>query len=55
MHRRMGFIVSICGMAFVMTPLGKLLSPPDFVTAVIGFAFVLVGVFFAIESVARGR
>ncbi len=55
MHRRIGFVVSICGMAFVMTPLSKVLDQPDFVTAVIGFAFVLIGVFFAIETLARGR
>lgn len=55
MHRRIGFIVSICGMVFVMLPLGGVLGKADFVTAVIGFAFVIIGIFFAIESLARGR
>lgn len=55
MHRRIGFIVSICGMVFVMLPLGGVLGKADFVTAAIGFAFVIIGIFFAIESLARGR
>ena len=55
MHRWLGFIVSACGMAFVLVPLGTILQKPDFVICSVGFAFVIVGVFFAIESVARQK
>ena len=55
MHRRLGFVVSLCGMTFVMLPLANVLHQTDFVTCTVGFAFVVIGVFFAIESVAKGR
>jgi len=42
-------------MAFTMTPLSRVLNQTDFIISVIGFAFVLIGVFFAIESLARSR
>lgn len=53
MHRRLGFVVSLCGMAFVLLPLSRLMERPDFVTATLGFALVIIGVFFALESVAK--
>ena len=55
MHRRIGFIVSMCGMAFVLMPLATTLPQPDFVVCSVGFGFVIVGIFFAIESVARQK
>ena len=55
MNRRIGFIVSVCGMAFVLVPFVQVLEQADFVACTVGFALVLVGIFFAIESVARHR
>ena len=55
MHRRLGFIVSMCGMVFVLLPLATTLQYRDLVVCSVGFGFVLMGVFFAIESVARQK
>lgn len=54
MQRRMGFVLSICGMMFVVMPMATVLRQPDFVVFTIGSAFVLLGIFFAMESVAKG-
>ena len=53
MHRRVGFVVSVCGMAFIVMSLALSLQQPEFVMAAIGFGLLVIGVFFAIESVAR--
>ncbi|MBI3456712.1 MAG: hypothetical protein HY002_13120 [Candidatus Rokubacteria bacterium] len=53
MQRRIGFIVSISGVAFLLLPLSTLLPSPDFLVCAIGAAFIVIGVFFAIESVAK--
>ncbi len=55
MHRRLGFVVSLIGMVFVVLPFATLLDQADFVMMTIGMAFVVVGAFFAIESVARQK
>ena len=55
MHRRFGFVVSICGMVFVLLPLSTVLRQPDFVMCTIGVGFIVIGTFFAIESVARKK
>ena len=53
MDRRLGFVISGIGIMFVLLPLGKLFQTPDFVTVVGGFVFLIVGIFFAIESIAK--
>ena len=53
MHRRIGFIVSVCGMVFVLLPLITVLEREDFVVCAIGFAFLVIGIFFAIETIAK--
>lgn len=53
MHRRIGFVISACGMAFVLLPLARVLPAPDFVVCTIGMGFIIVGVFVAIESLAK--
>lgn len=53
MHKRLGFVVSLCGMVFVLLPLAPLLRQPDFVVCTIGFAFVILGIFFALGTGAR--
>ena len=51
--RRIGFVVSACGMAFAVMPLATVLRGPDFTVALVGFALLLLGVFVAIESVSK--
>ena len=53
MERRLGFVIGGVGIMFVLLPLAKVLQTPDFVTVVGGFVFLLLGIFFAIESVAK--
>ena len=53
MIRRIGFIISVCGMGFVLLPLTRVLPQPDFFVCTIGVAFIIVGVFVAIESLAK--
>lgn len=53
MHRRSGFIISVCGMGLAILPLATVLRQPDFVTAAVGFGLMVLGVFVAIEAVAR--
>jgi lipopolysaccharide export LptBFGC system permease protein LptF len=53
MHRRIGFIITACGMAFIVVPLGTVLRRPDFVVSVVGFGMFMLGLFFAIEAVAH--
>jgi len=53
MHRRFGFLISVCGMMFAVMPLATVLRRPDFVTLTVGSGLFLLGVFVAIESVAR--
>jgi hypothetical protein len=55
MHRRLAFGVSICGMVFVLVSLVTVLQQPEFVLCCVGLAFLLLGVFFAIESVAKSK
>lgn len=55
MHRRIGFVLSLCGIAFTAMSLTTVLRQPDFVVCVVGFGFTIVGIFFAIESVARKK
>ena len=40
-------------MAFIVMSLALSLQQPEFVMAAIGFGLLVIGVFFAIESVAR--
>ncbi len=53
MARRLGFVVSLCGMAFVLLPLSRLMERPDFVISTIGFTITILGIFFALESLAK--
>ena len=53
MLRRFGFVTSLCGLAFVVVPMMRVLPQPDFVTFAVGAGLLLVGVFVAIESAAR--
>ncbi len=53
MLRRFGFLLSICGLMFGVTPLMRVLEQPDFLTFAIGAGFTLVGIFVGIESVAK--
>ena len=55
MHRRFGFVVSLCGVVFVMLPLSTVFRQPEVVTAAVGFMLIIVGTFFAVESVARHK
>ena len=55
MHRRLGFILSVCGMTFAVTPLSVVLPKPDFIICLSGFVFSLLGIFFTIEEVAKRR
>ena len=53
MHRRLGFVLSLCGMMFAVIPLSMILPKPDFILCLSGFVFSLLGIFFTIEEVAR--
>jgi len=53
MHRRLGFILSGCGMLFVALPMARILPQQDFVVFVVGLAFTLLGIYFSIESVSK--
>lgn len=53
MHRRLGFVLSLCGMMFAVIPLSMILPKPDFILCLSGFVFTLLGIFFTIEEVAR--
>ena len=53
MQRRVGFIVSAIGMGFLLLPLSRVLETPDFMVCVVGVAFILMGIFFTIESVVK--
>ena len=53
MHRRIGFVISVCGMGFALLPLARVLPQPDFVVCAVGVGFIILGVFVAIESLAR--
>lgn len=55
MHRRIGFVLSLCGIAFTSMAMTTVLRQPDFVVFVVGLGFTIVGIFFAIESVARKK
>jgi hypothetical protein len=55
MQRRFGFLVSLCGIAFAVVPLSRVLPKPDFIACMAGFVFTLLGIFFTIESVAKQR
>ena len=55
MHRRLGFILSLCGMTFAVMSLSVVLPNPDFIVCLSGFVFSLLGIFFAIEEVAKKR
>ncbi len=55
MHRRLGFILSLCGMMFAVMPLSVVLPKPDFIVCLSGFVFSLLGIFFTIEAVAKKR
>ena len=51
--RRLGFVISVCGMAFALMPLSTVLDTPDFAVATVGLALLVLGIFVAIESVAK--
>lgn len=53
MHRRIGFVIAACGMIFAVLPFTAILGWGDLITCTIGFALILIGAFFAIESVAK--
>lgn len=53
MQKRLGFILSVCGLVGIVLPLARVLAQPDFVVCVVGFSFLLLGIFFTIESVAK--
>jgi len=53
MNRRIGFVISVCGMAFLLLPLARVLPPPDFLVCAVGVGFIVLGTFVAIESIAR--
>jgi hypothetical protein len=55
MLRKWGLVLSAVGTPFVVMPLSNVLATRDFVLLVIGFGFVLVGIFFSIEAVAQRR
>lgn len=53
MLRKWGLVFSACGLPFAVMPLSRVLTQQDFMISVIGFGFVLLGVFFSIEALAR--
>ena len=53
MQRKWGLVLSACGLPFAIMPLSSVLPQRDFVISVIGFGFVLVGIFFSIEALAK--
>ena len=53
MLRKLGLVFSACGLPFAVMPLARVLSQRDFIVSVIGFGFVLLGIFFSIEALAR--
>ncbi len=53
MHRRMGFVISACGMAFVLLSMTAVLPEREFVMFTVGSAFTLLGIFFSVEAAAR--
>ena len=53
MFRRICFAISACGMLFMLMPMSELLHIQDFVLFSVGFAFFMVGIFSAIESLYR--
>ncbi len=55
MLRRFGFVTSMCGLAFVIMPMIRVLPRPDFVTFAVGAGLLVLGIFVAIESAARQR
>jgi hypothetical protein len=55
MNRRFGFLLSACGLAFAVVPISMIMSKPDFIMCLAGFVFMLLGIFFTIESVAKQR
>lgn len=55
MHKRVAFVISVCGMMFVVLPMLTVLRQPDFVTFAIGAGLLLVGIFAAIEAASKPR
>lgn len=53
MQRKLGLVFSACGLPFAIMPLSRVLPQQDFIISVIGFGFVLLGIFFSIEVLAR--
>jgi hypothetical protein len=53
MQRRIGFIISAIGLGFLLLPLSRVLPPPDFLVCAVGAGFIVLGIFSAIESVAK--
>ncbi len=53
MLRKWGLVFSACGLPFAVMPLSRVLPQRDFMVSVIGFGFVLLGIFFSIEALAR--
>ena len=55
MHRRLGFVLSLIGVTFAVMPLATILAKPDFIMVLAGLIFLLLGVFFTIETLVRDR
>jgi hypothetical protein len=55
MHRRLGFVLSLIGMSFAVMPLAAILPKPDFIMLLGGLTFLLLGIFFTIETLVRDR
>ncbi|MCI0559971.1 MAG: hypothetical protein MN733_15890 [Nitrososphaera sp.] len=53
MQKRLGFVLSIVGLAFIVMPLARVMQQPEFVMSVAGFGFFLLGIYLAIESVEK--
>lgn len=55
MLKRFGFVTSMCGLAFMVMPMSRVLPRPDFITFLIGAALVILGIFAAVEAAGRQR
>ena len=53
MLRRLAFLVTLCGVALVLFPMVTVLEQKDFVSCAVGLGLILIGLFAAIESVAK--
>jgi uncharacterized membrane protein HdeD (DUF308 family) len=53
LHRKVYLGLSLFGLVMILLPMLNVLSQQDFVVVTVGFGLLLVGIFSAIESVAK--